>query len=104
MFELTKRRYLTRGVAREIPMELQAFLWGIIEKEKSRHELDYLQVFRLEVDGEGNLHVHYSQEQPEHEKTHSLATIGAKMPEINGRKIYIIDDGTHVTMLLAEEY
>lgn len=66
--------------------------------------MDYLQVFRLEVDGEGNLHIHYGQEQPEHKKTYSLTTIGAKMPEVNGRKIYIIDDGTHVTMLLVEEY
>lgn len=104
MFELTKQHYLTKGIASEIPIDLQVFLWGIIEKEKTCHELDYLQVFRLEVDGEGNLHVHYSQEQPEHKKTYSCATIGVKMPEVNGRKIYIIDDSENVTMLFAEEY
>lgn len=104
MFELTKGRYLTRGVEREIPMELQAFLWGIIEKEKPCHELDYLQVFRLEVDGEGNLHVHYSQEQPDQHRTYSLATVGANIPGVDGKKIYVIDDGENVTMLLAEEY
>ncbi len=104
MFESTKDRYLTRGIAREIPMDLQIFLWGIIEREKTRHEMDYLQVFRLEIDGEGNLHVHYDQERPEHHRTYSLAMVGADMPEVDGKKIYVIDDETHVTMLLAEEY
>lgn len=104
MFELTKQHYLTKGIASGLPMDLQVFLWGIIEKEKLYHELDYLQVFRLEVDKEENLYVHYSQEQPEHEQTYSCAAIGAKMPEVDGRKIYVIDDETHVTMLFAEEY
>lgn len=104
MFELTKPRYLTKRIASEISMDLQVFLWGIIEKEKLCHELDYLQVFRLEVDGEGNLHVHYSQEQPDQHRTYSLATVGTDIPEVNGKKVYVIDDGENVTMLLAEEY
>ncbi len=35
----------------------------------------------------------------------SMATCGAvNMTEVDGKKIYVIDDVTHVTMLLAEEY
>ncbi len=104
MFELTKDRYLTRGIVREVPTELQLFLWVVLEREKSRHEMDYLQVFKLRVDEEKTLHIDHCQEQPKHERTYSLAMVGSDMPEVNGKKIYVIDDGTYVTMLLAEEY
>lgn len=68
MFEPHKPRYCTRGIADELPLELQGFLWNILEQQKELHEMDYLQVFRLEVDEEGTLWTHYSQEQPPYEK------------------------------------
>ncbi len=42
-------RYVTKGVAENFPMELQAALFSVIERmsEKVCGELDYLQVFEI---------------------------------------------------------
>lgn len=103
MFEREKPRYCSRGVAEEIPMELQLFLWSILEQQKNLHEMDYLQIFQLQVDEEGTLYIHYSQEQPEYEQGYVLVGVGADMPEVNGKKLYVIDDETHITMVFPEE-
>ena len=60
MFEREKPRYCSRGVAEELPIELQAFLWTILEQQKGLHDMDYLQVFQLQVDEEGTLSIHYT--------------------------------------------
>lgn len=103
MFEREKPRYCSRGVAEEIPMELQRFLWSILEQQKSLHDMDYLQIFQLQVDEAGTLYIHYSQEQPEYEQGYILVGVGADMPEVNGKKLYVIDDETHITMVFPEE-
>ena len=41
------KRFLTRGVQAEIPMELQLFLWNCIDQLPK--ERDYFQVFKLDV-------------------------------------------------------
>ncbi len=105
MFERTKDRYVTRGIMEQVPMELQMFLWHVLEQGQSHHGMDCLQVFKLRIDEAQNLHVHHSQERPGCQKTYSLAGVGADMPAgLDGKKIYAIDDGTHVTMLFASEY
>ena len=44
------KRFLTRGVQAEIPIELQLFLWNCIDNLPE--ERDYFQVFALkEIDG-----------------------------------------------------
>ena len=97
MFEPEKKRYLTRGVDETIPVELQLFMWQAIDQMPQPK--DYLQVFRLSVEN-GLQVIHHSSEQPEFEMTYILATVDTHINE----KVYVIDDGEHCTMILAEEY
>lgn len=89
-------RYLTRGVQAEIPLELQIFMWNCIDQLP--YERDYLQVFTLEPFGEMQRITHTS-ENPEY-KMEYLITSEAPITA----KAYVIDDGDHSTMLLANEY
>lgn len=88
-------RYLTRGVQSEIPIDLQIFMWSCIE---SVPEPDYLQIFRLEP-MEKKQKIAHEQEQPQFKREYLIPT---ERPIT--AKIYVIDDGEHSTMLLAEEY
>ena len=90
------KRFLTRGVQAEIPVELQLFLWHCIDQLPE--ERDYFQVFKLDVCN-GKQHIHHFSEQPEYSKEY---TIDLANP-VN-QKVYVIDDIDHSTMLLAEEY
>ena len=90
------KRFLTRGVQVEIPVELQLFLWHCIDQLPE--ERDYFQVFALkEIDGKQ--HIHHFSEQPEYSKEYQIST-----EEPITAKVYVIDDIDHSTMLLAEEY
>ena len=90
------KRFLTRGVQAEVPMELQLFLWNCIDQLPE--ERDYFQVFALkEIDGKQ--HIHHFSEQPESSKEYQIST---EKPIT--AKVYVIDDTDHSTMLLAEEY
>ena len=97
MFEESKPRYLTRGIDAEIPLELQMFMWEVVDR--MLEPKDYLQVFRL-TEQNGLQIIHHTTEQPEYEMTYILTT----MTKAVTAKVYIIDDGDHCTMLLAEEY
>lgn len=97
-------RYVTKGVAENFPMELQAALFSVIERmsEKVCGELDYLQVFEIVTEVKGQkkfLHIYHMQECPEAKLEYFIPTD----VEVNGRA-YMIDDVDHVTLLLAEEY
>ena len=59
---------------------------------------DYLQVFNLVANGT-NQQVTHSQEEHTYERTFTFPT-----DEPITTKIFVIDDETHTTMLLAEEY
>lgn len=90
------QRYLTRGVQAKIPLELQLFMWGCIDRLPE--ERDYFQVFKLEnLNGIQKI-THFS-EQPEYHKEYLIPT-GNPITA----KVYIIDSNTYITMLLAEEY
>ena len=97
MFEPEKDRYLTRGVDTMIPLELQIFLWEAVDRLPE--ERDYLQVFNLSVEN-GLQVIKHTSEQPKHEMTYVLTCCGNTVTA----KVYVIDDGDHCTMLLAEEY
>ena len=97
MFEKSKSRYLTRGVSAEIPPELQLFMWQAIDQMPQPK--DYLQVFRLTVE-DGLQIIRHESEQPEFAMTYVLPTVSQAVTQ----KVYVIDDGDHCTMLLAEEY
>ena len=91
------KRYLTRGVQADIPFELQFFMWECIDNLSV--EKDYLQVFELE-NADGIQRIHHFSEQPEYSMEYLLPAI----PDPITTKVYVIDDGDHCTMLLAEEY
>ena len=89
-------RYLTRGIDSHVPKDLQLTLWSMIDLNEG--EKDYLQVFSIEC-CKGCTVITHSQGVPVYEKvfyfTFDLGFTG---------KIYVIDDGDHSTMLLADEY
>ena len=90
------KRFLTRGVQAELPVELQLFLWNCIDQLPE--ERDYFQVFKLDV-ANGNQHIHPFSEQPEYSKEYMM-----DLDNPVNQKVYVIDDTDHSTMLLAEEY
>ena len=90
------QRYLTRGVQSEIPFELQMFMWHLIDELPEPR--DYLQVFRLAA-VDSNQQLIHEQEEPNYHKEYFLNICSPVTS-----KVYVIDDGTHSTMLLAEEY
>ena len=89
-------KYLTCGVDSTIPIDLQLFLWECYERLPA--DRDYLQVFDLRPVGCMQSITHRS-EQPEYHKEYLIPS-DAPITQ----KLYIIDDGDHATMLLAEEY
>ena len=90
------KRYLTCGVDSTIPLELQLFLWECVERMPAPR--DYLQVFNLKPVGRLQSVTHTSEE-PAY---HMQYLIPVQTPVT--AKLYIIDDNTHSTMLLAEDY
>jgi len=89
-------RYLTKGVQEKISLELQIFMWDCIDNLSDPK--DYLQVFNLSVVGSLQRITHTSEN---HEyKMEYLIPSEKPITE----KVYVIDDGDHSTMLLAEEY
>jgi len=103
MFD-SSTRYKTCGVVHEIPIEMQLILWEMIDTLKTKIEtLDYLQVFELktkyEDNGQKKQSIRHFQEQPPYEKV-----IVLEYDAPLDQKIYVIDDQTHSTMLLAQEY
>ena len=93
----TSPRYATRGVTTTVPLVLQIILWDLIDSMKVE-EKDYLQVFRLTSDSKTQ-HISHTQEQPPYKQTLEFRTDNPITA-----KIFVIDDETHTTMLLAEEY
>ena len=89
-------RYLTRGVQKSITFERQFFMWELIDQLSEPK--DYFQVFKFTIQ-DGKQHISHESEQPEYHNEYDIET--ANPIEA---KIYVIDDGTHCTMLLAEEY
>ena len=91
------QRYVTRGISNELPLMLQIILWGLIDTMEVA-EKDYLQVFCLSNEI-GKQKITHTQEQPEYSKEYLFPS-----EDPITAKIFVIDDETHTTMLLAEEY
>lgn len=97
MKRFQNKRLITVGAYEQIPEQLQLLLWLMVDELE---EPDYLQVFELQKTMDGILITH-SQEVPPYEnvvKVQCEAEFGFR------EKVFIIDDETHSTMLLAEEY
>lgn len=87
------KRYITKGVSEKVSLLLQLFMWECIDNLTVPK--DYLQVFKLSI-AEGKQKIEHSQEEPFYKREHLLQT---DTPLFIG-KIFVIDDGTHSTMLL----
>lgn len=103
MYTFNNDRFVTRGIADNIPVAIQIALWQTIDKlVDSDISTDYLQVFKLVNSNNGRtaLKVIHSQEVPPYTKEYVIqdCKLGSDF------KIYVIDDSTHSTMLLADEY
>ena len=91
------KRFITKGVDSQVSPLLQLFMWHCIDTMMPPK--DYLQIFKL-TEENGQQKVTHIQEQPEYTREYLIKT---DAPIFIG-KIYAIDDETHSTMLLAEEY
>jgi len=103
IIEMFQNRYITKGISSEIPFYLQNLMWIMIDSMEVDKK-DYLQVFELEKEAANGVmfqKVIHKQEQPEYEKTVTIPVIGK---DIVTEKVFVIDDVSHCTMLLAEEY
>ena len=95
MFENPK--YITRGVQGEIPDALMLLMWQMIAAMQTAQK-DYLQVFTLTKTPTGQ-HIVHEQEQPTYRYE-----LDVPCDDAVDAKVFVIDDFTYSTMLLAEEY
>ena len=97
-------KYMTRGIAVQLPPELQLYLWQMItDLNRSHVPLDYLQVIQLDaitIGDQSLQQITHTQEIPPYKNT---VTIRIDQP-VSNRKVFCIDDQSHSTMLFAEEY
>ena len=91
------KRFITKGVAENVDPLLQVFMWHCIDNMPLPK--DYLQVFSLTVEN-GKAKIKHFQEEPDYQKEYSL---NVDAPFFVG-KIFVIDDGEHSVIMLAEEY
>jgi len=81
----------------KVSLLLQLFMWQCIDNMPPPN--DYLQVFELSVKN-GKQKITHIQEEPECQREYLIIS---DAPFFEG-KIFVIDDETHSTMILAEEY
>ena len=90
-------RFHTNGVDTSVSPLLQLFMWRCIDEMPPPK--DHLQVFRCTIE-DGKQKIVHEQENPVYKTAYLL---NADTPIFIG-KIFVIDDGDHSTMMLAEEY
>lgn len=90
-------RFITTGIHHRVDPLLQFFIWRCIDDLEEPQ--DYLQVFTISAK-DGYVKLVHTQENPTYSQEYLVKT---DAPVFVG-KIYVIDDGDHSTMLLAEEY
>ncbi|WP_242272090.1 DUF960 family protein [Bacillus cereus group sp. BfR-BA-01310] len=101
MFGVNQRRYATKAVQNIIPLELQQFLWLIIDCRKAAGDrLDYLQVFELQSDHEYQL-VCNIQEYPPLQLEYKFKLNSKEVINCN---VWLVDNGEYATMLLPSDY
>ena len=92
--------YVTSGIETNLTLELQVHLWRLVLEEKE--DLDYLQVFDLQpmsLKGESLQKITQRQEVPPRTRVYKLAI---DQPVL--AKVFVIEDTSLFTMLLASEY
>ena len=92
MFE--NQKFLTHGITAQLPLWMINMLWLMILTPAK----DYLQVFTLTKTPTGQHIVHVQEQQPYRYE------LDVPCDDAVNAKVFVIDDLTHSTMLLAEEY
>ncbi|MGJ0917868.1 DUF960 family protein [Enterococcus avium] len=106
MFERQENRYITKGVNEQVPKEIQLRCWQLIDKKVKQEDvqLDYLQIFEFNRDDQrGTIMIIHRQEEPFFIDYHECRVTDA-LANFFIKKLWVIDDHTHQTMLLPEEY
>ncbi|HBF4443106.1 TPA: hypothetical protein KON86_002736 [Clostridioides difficile] len=99
----TGRRVLTKGVNYEIPIQLQIFMWNLIDNLKIKR--DYLQVFDITPIDSNSMLITHKQEIPKYTSTYKIEQSTDVNLKINTKiTIFVIDNIDYVTMLLSSEY
>lgn len=98
MFE-PKPVFTTKQVQKLIIPEITKGMLDSIMAMKEVTEVDYLQVFDISTNGT-TTYINHSQEEPQYRKQLMLTKANNKFEG----KIFIIDDGKCITVMLAEEY
>jgi hypothetical protein len=100
----TSSRYMTKGIQDQISLELQIYIWSLIDSRITEgEEMDYLQVFMLNQETIDGITIHsltHKQEEPPFEIVHQY--INNSWP-LN-ITVWVIDVGRVTTMLLPSEY
>lgn len=91
------KHYATKGVCETVPPLLQIIMWELI-KQIPVDKQDYLQVFSLSAK-DGRQRIKHTQEVPEYSKEYVISTENPIT-----EKVFVIDDKTQSTMILANEY
>ncbi|EGQ1683979.1 DUF960 family protein [Staphylococcus arlettae] len=102
------QRYITRGIASNLPATLQQQLWKLVAQReniqsKELEEIDYFHIFQFNMYN-NQLYIQHKQECPEYVKIHKPNY----SKTININKVYIIReddvDLSYYVMLLPDEY
>lgn len=96
IYIFNNKHFITCGIQENVPPLLQIIMWELINQMPV--DKDYLQVFSLS-DYNGKQRIKHTQEVPEYSKEYVFNT-----DKPITTKIFVIDDKTHSTMLLANEY
>ena len=100
------KRYITRGINRSIPLDLQILLWHMVEEKDNQLHTDYLHIFKLQED-DNMLSITHEQEQPPYKLEYHYTNY-VKNQNAIPKKVYVIReddvDVFYYVMLLPEEY
>lgn len=95
-------KYITKSVNENIPINLQVILWDLYDNMEVSKK-DYLQIFNIST--EDNYYIiKHQQEVPEYEKITKILIDEQDEIILVNDKLYIIDDITHLTLLMAYDY
>lgn len=106
MFDTQENRYITREVNEQVPKEIQLRCLQLIDEKVKQVEiqLDYLQIFEFNRDDQrATITIIHRQEEPFFIDYHECRITDA-LANFQIKELWVIDDHTHQTMLLPEEY
>lgn len=105
MFETQENHFIKSRMREQISKEIQLLCWQLVdEKKQADVQLDYLQIFEFNRDDQrGTITIVHRQEEPFF-IDYSEIRITKDVENFQIKKLWGIDDHTHQTMLLPEEY